>query len=105
MTEAGRVAFHSVRKAINELAMLYFLDEKSPIFLQTDASDYGIGAYLYQKVDGQERAIGFMSKALSEGEQKWTTMKKECYAIVVAFRKFEYILRDRKFTLQTDHNI
>ena len=72
------------------------------IVLQTDASDYGIGAYLYQKVDGQERAIGFMSKALSEGEQKWTTMQKECYAIVVAFRKFEYILRDRKFTLQTD---
>ena len=25
------------------------------------------------------------------------------YAIVMALRKFEYLLRDRKFTLRTDH--
>jgi hypothetical protein len=32
--------------------------------LCTDASDYGIGAYLYQIVDGKIRPIYFLSKAL-----------------------------------------
>ena len=44
-----------------------------------------------------------MSKMLSERERDWTTIQKECYAIVYAFHKFYYLIRDRKFTLQTDH--
>ena len=102
-SEEAKLAFNDLRQAINNLPMLFFLDDQSPIFLRTDASDYGIGAYLCQVVDGKEYPIGFMSKTLTGGEQKWSTIQKECYAIVFAFKKFEYILRDRKFTLQTDH--
>ena len=36
-------------------AKLWFLDDHSPIILQTDASNYGIGAYLYQFVPPNER--------------------------------------------------
>ena len=51
----------------------------------------------------QERPIAFTSKALSTDENKWTTIEKECYTIYQTFRKFEYLLRDIKFTLKTDH--
>ena len=44
-----------------------------------------------------------MSKTLSTEEIKWSTIEKECYAIVVALRKFEYLIRDKHVTLRTDH--
>jgi transposase InsO family protein len=97
------LAFDDIREEVNTLPVLFFLDDTSPIFLQTDASDYGIGAFLYQVVDGKNRPIAFMSRMLSERERDWTTIQKECYAIVYSFHKFYYLIRDRKFTLQTDH--
>ena len=95
--------FRKHQEEINSLPTLFFIDDTSPIFLQTDASDYGIGGYLFQFVDGKERPVAFMSKMLNESERKWKTITKECYAIVYAFHKFYYCIRDRKFTLQTDH--
>ena len=44
-----------------------------------------------------------MSKLLSAQEIRWSTIEKEAYAIVYALKKFEYLLRDRKFLLKTDH--
>ena len=84
------------------------MDEHSPIFLQTDASDYGIGAYLYQKVtqpDGSviEHPVNFVSKAIASNHSSWDTPMKEGYAIFYALRKWEYLLRDRQFTIETDH--
>ena len=44
--------------------------------------------------------IGFASKLLSRQELRWSTIEKEAYAIIFAFKKFEYLIRDRKFTLK-----
>jgi hypothetical protein len=82
---------------------MFFIDDDAPIFMHTDASDYGIGVYLFQSVEGIEKPIQFMSKSLSTQEQHWSTIEKELYAIVYALRKFEYLLRDRHFILRTDH--
>jgi hypothetical protein len=83
------------------------VDEHSPIFLKTDASEYGIGAYLYQVVtkDGKtkEHPVGFISKSLVSGHDSWDIPMKEAFAIFYALRKWEYLLRDRKFTILTDH--
>ena len=65
----------------------------------------GLG-YLYQKRgDGSERPIRFMSKSLSQVQCRWSTIEKECFAIVEALRELRYIIgqQDRLFTLQTDH--
>ena len=88
---------------VNTLPKLYFLNNTDPVTVYTDASDYGIGAYVCQNVNNEERPVAFMSKALSSTERNWTTIEKECYAIYMTFRKFEYLLRDIKFTLKTDH--
>ena len=79
------------------------MDPTAPIYLHADASDYGIGAYLFQIVDGKDQPIAFMSKSLSGAELRWSTIEKECYAIVYALKKFEYLIRDTHFTLRTDH--
>jgi hypothetical protein len=50
---------------------LFFLNDTDEVFLLTDASDYGIGAYLYQLVDGKERPIRFMSHVLHDAQLRW----------------------------------
>ena len=40
---------------------------------------------------------------MSAQECNWTTTGKECWAVVYAFKKFEYLIRDIHFTLLTDH--
>ena len=92
-----------IRNQIRACPTLFLIDPDSPIFLHTDASDYGIGAYLFQVIDGVDRPIQFMSKSLSGAELKWSTIEKECYAIVFAFKKMAYLIRDTRFTLRTDH--
>ena len=42
-----------------------FIDGVSPISLHTDASEYGIGAYLFQQVDSIEQPIMFISCSLN----------------------------------------
>ena len=43
-------AFEEMRKRIDNCPTLFFLDPKAPIFLRSDASIYGLGAYLFQLV-------------------------------------------------------
>jgi len=107
-TDECTAAFEDLRQAIDECPMLWFMDDFSPIYLQTDASDYGIGAYLYQVItleDGStvERPIGFISKSIASEHQSWDTPMKEGFAIFYALKKWEYLLRDRRFTIMTDH--
>jgi hypothetical protein len=63
-TPESREAFHTIKKLVGECPTLYFMDDTAPITLQTDASDFGIGAYLFQKVKEQEQPTAFLSKAL-----------------------------------------
>jgi len=102
-TVSASEAFLQIQREIANCATLHFVHESAPIFLQTDASDYGIGAYLFQLVDGIEKPIAFISKKLDGAQLKWSTIEKEAYAIYYSLRKLDYLIRDSPFTLQTDH--
>jgi len=60
--EDAEAAFKSIQIAISECATLHFMDDKAPITLQTDDSNYGMGAYLSQSVDGMEKPVAYISK-------------------------------------------
>ena len=102
-TEALNTAFEQTKEAVINCPKLHFLLPGQPIFLHTDASDYGIGAYLFQLVNDVEQPIAFLSRTLTKTERKWSTLEKEAYAIYFALTKWEHYLRDAKFTLRTDH--
>ena len=104
-TAEGERAFEMVKAAIDKCPKLFFEDgDLGPVYLQTDASDYGIGAYMFQiAADGSHRPIDFISKTLSSVQRRWGIPDKEAYAIFYAFKKWEHHLRDREFVLQTDH--
>ena len=95
--------YRMVQNAIVNCQLLYFRDPSAPVRLYTDASDYGIGAYLCQVTDSVEYPVSFISKTLSKVEKRWSVYEKEAFAIFYALRKWEYYLRDIKFVLFTDH--
>ena len=95
--------FRAVQNAIATCPKLFFINNHSEVFLHTDASDGGIGAYLFQMVDGARHPIQFVSKALSKSQRKWSTPEKECYAIFHSLHKLDYLLHDIHFVLRTDH--
>ena len=92
-----------MKKAINDCPTLFFINEESPVYLHTDACDYGLGGYLFQVIEEKEGPVAFVSKMLSDQEIRWNITEKEAYTIVYCLTKLEYLLRDRSFTLRTDH--
>ena len=97
--------FKDIKQAIAECPKLYFVDDTLPIYVHTDASDYGVGAYVFQQLEsGKEVPIRFLSKSLSREELRWSVPEKETYAIFWALIELEYLLRDRIFVLRTDHS-
>ena len=61
--------FQKVKDAINACPKLYFLNDISPTYLHTDASDYGVGGFLFQVVDGVDYPTVFLSATFTQ-EQK-----------------------------------
>ena len=102
-TEEALAAFERVKTLIDECPPLYHQMENAPLTLLTDASDYGIGAYLYQTVAGKEKPLGFLSKSLSDVQKRWATPEKEGYAIYYALMYWQHILLGPHFTIKTDH--
>jgi RNase H-like domain found in reverse transcriptase len=65
-TSEAVTAFNTVKAEISKCTTMHFLNDTDPICLHTDASDYGIGGYLFQIVDGTEHPVAFVSKSLSK---------------------------------------
>jgi transposase InsO family protein len=102
-SKEGEESFHKIIKEIEKGHTMFFPREDCPIFLMTDACDYGIGGYCYQLVDNKEQAVALVSKALNDTQYKWSILQKEAYAIFYCLKQLLAILRDRHFTVQCDN--
>ena len=71
--------------------------------LKTDASDYGVGAVLKKEYGSEMFPLAYASKKLYNRERKYSTMERECLALVWAVKKFQVYLYGKPFVLQTDH--
>jgi hypothetical protein len=96
-------AFTDTKESVRNVTTLYFMNDKDPVTLCTDASDYGIGGYLYQTINMKDYPIAFISMSLSGPQTRWATIQKEAYAIFHCCMQLESLLRDRKFKILTDH--
>nr|XP_054761342.1 uncharacterized protein LOC129267739 [Lytechinus pictus] len=96
-------AFHKLKDCLTKPPVLKLPDFDKMFILKVDASDTGLGAVLMQESDGEEFPIAYGSKKLLPRETRYSTIEKECLAIVWAIRKFEYFLYGREFEVHTDH--
>jgi hypothetical protein len=103
-TAEAEKALEDIKSALNKCPMLFFPDETGEIHVYTDASDIGMGAYMCQiRADGKEYPIAMMSRTFTSVQKRWSVPEREGYAIYEAIKKFDYLLRDVRFILHTDH--
>ena len=72
-------------------------------YVQTDASSKGVGSVLLQEDDGILHPVCYASRKLLERERNYSTIERECLAIVWGISKFSKFLWGNEFVLQTDH--
>ena len=92
-------AFEKVKKAIENCVTLYFMNPSVPILLETDASDYSIGAHLFQLIGEVKQSVALMSKSFDSTQRNWSTIEKEAYAIFYALQKMPHLLQDVRFRI------
>ena len=102
-TDAQEKAYRKLRATITEKPVLKLPDITKQFTLRTDASDTGLGAVLLQEHDGKLFPVSYASRKLLDRERNYSTIEKECLAIVWAVKKYLPYLYGVEFILQTDH--
>lgn len=91
-------------KFCNDVVLRYPNKEKT-FYIQTDASDFALGAILSQiDDDGQQGVLQFASRTLKGAEVGYFTTEKELLAIVWALQKFRSYILGSKIIVRTDHH-
>jgi hypothetical protein len=72
--------------------------------LDTDASQYALGAVLSQVQGGEEKVIAYASKGLTSSQRNYCTTYRELLAIVEFVPYFKHYLLGRRFQIRTDHS-
>jgi transposase InsO family protein len=101
-------AFEAVKRALCRTPCLAHWDEELPALLETDASNFAIGAILSQKRVVQEkevyRPVAYLSRSFSPAEYNYDVHDKELLSIVEAFRTWRHLLIDNPdLEVRTDH--
>ncbi|XP_062576025.1 uncharacterized protein K02A2.6-like [Saccostrea cucullata] len=94
-------AFQKVKDLITRTPgpLLTYFDPGKPVVLETDASQFGLGATLLQ--DG--KPVAFASKSLTPAEIKYAQIEKEMLSILFGCKKFHQYLYGREVQVHTDH--
>jgi len=96
-------AFDELKRRLTSEPILALPTDDGTYVLDTDASDFGLGAILSQDQNGQEKVIAYESRTLGKSEQKYETTRKELLAIVTGLKQFRQYLLGRHFVIRTDH--
>ena len=72
---------------------------QQPFEIETDASDYSIGAVLAQ----HGRPVAYHSETLSDTFWEYPTYKKEMYSIVEAFLQWKHYIMGKETIIHTYH--
>ncbi|SAM00834.1 hypothetical protein [Absidia glauca] len=98
-------AFDLLKNALQTSPVLMMPRDDTPFVIDTDASDYGIGAVLQQyDDDGDLHPVAFESKKLSAAETKYPVQERELLAVLHALRTWRCFVDGRPFVVRTDHN-
>ena len=99
-SDVQKDAFSKLKKMLTEPPLLRYYDLGEEVTIESDSSDYGMGAVLLQA----GRPVAFASCTLTETERRYCQIEKECLALVFACYRFDHYLHGRqKITALTDH--
>ena len=102
--ESQRRAFSQIKDALTESPVLALFDPSRKTTVSADASSFGLGAVLLQEQKkGETRAVAYISRAMTQTEQRYAQIEKESLALTWACERFEDYLLGLHFTIETDH--
>ena len=101
--EAQENAYCTLKTLLSKPPILRLPDFDRPFILRCDASSVGLGSLLLQEFDDGLHPLAYASKKLLPRECNYSTIERECLAIVWGIKKFHLYLSGRSFILQTDH--
>ena len=103
-TEKQSTAFEALKQALSSPPVLALPNLEDEFILDTDASDFAIGAELLQVQGGVEKVIAYGSFALTKEQRRYCTTRKELLAVVRFTRQFRHYLLGKPFMVRTDHS-
>lgn len=102
-TPEAQCSFDALKEALTTAPVLTHPDFSKPFYVQCDASINGVGAVLFQIINGEEHPIAYMSKKLNTAQRNYSVTELECLAAVLAVAKFRQYIEGMAFTIITDH--
>lgn len=102
-TEECERSLRVIQNILAKFPILLLPDLSKEFLVRTDASSTGLGAVLLQEHDGLLHPVCFVSRKLLDRESRYSTIERECLAIVWSLTKLYRYLWGREFVLQTDH--
>jgi len=86
-------AFNRLKECLTTAAILGMPRDDGAFYLDTDASDKGVGAVLSQKQDGKEVVLAYASRTLSKPERNYDVTRLELLAVVFGLKTYrQYLL-------------
>jgi hypothetical protein len=93
LTDDIRTAWSAVKDAITSDLVMRHFDPNDVSFVETDASDYALGAvFSQQDSNNVVRPVAFISRKLTDAEINYPTHDKELLAIVWALNTWRHYL-------------
>ena len=90
--ESEENAFSHIKKSLSIEPVLKIVDFNREMYIQTDASDVGLGGALLQLYDGIYHPVRFISRKLKSSKRNYSAIEKEGLAIVWAVDKLKVFL-------------
>ena len=103
-TDACEQAFQEHKARLTKPPVLVAPNDEGQYVLDTDASDFALGAVLQQyQPDGTLRVIAYGSRALTAPERRYCITRKELLGVVFGLKKYRQHLLGREILVRTDH--
>jgi len=105
-TPSYQDAFDKLKEMFTTGPILTHFDDTHPTMLETDTSDFALGAVLSEVCEDEKwHPVAFHSRKYSPAEINYDVYDKEIAAIVAAFKEWAYMLMsvDNQILVYTDH--
>ena len=105
-TESQQTAFDSLKTKMSTAPVLRHYDLEMPCIVETDSSDFAIGAVFSQRDgEGSVRPVAYASRVMLPAELNYSIHDKEFLAIVYTFKEWRHYLEGSQQQIQvlTDH--